>query len=85
MAKKTKKKKIKSDSSSASVYVKLGKRIRELRKERGYTSALKFAFDNDLSHVQMSRWEQGTNMNLDSLVKLSRALGVTVSDLLKDY
>jgi len=83
MAKKSKKKG-KPETKFSTQYTKLGKRIRELRKQRGYTSSLKFAFDNDLSHVQMARWEQGKNMNLDSLLRLAEAFKVSLADLVKD-
>lgn len=64
---------------------KLGKRIRDLRKERGYTSALKFAFDKGLSNVQMVRWEQGRNMTFETLLKLAQAFDITLAELLKDF
>jgi transcriptional regulator with XRE-family HTH domain len=64
--------------------VKLGKRIRELRKQRGYTSALKFAIDKGLSPVQMGRWELGKNIRFDTLCKLADAFGLTLSELFQD-
>ena len=65
--------------------VKLGKRIKAMRVERGYSSAMKFAYDNELSSVQMVRWEQGRNLTFETLVKLARAFKISVSELLKDF
>jgi hypothetical protein len=64
--------------------IRLGKRIRELRKQKGYTSALKFAIDKDLSPVQMGRWELGKNIRFDTLCKLADAFDISLSELLKD-
>jgi transcriptional regulator with XRE-family HTH domain len=66
------------------VQAKLGARIREMRKAKGYTSALKFAIDYEFSHVQMARWEQGANLRLDTLIRLADAFDVTLAELFKD-
>ena len=56
-----------------------------MRQERGYTSALKFAFDKGLSSVQMQRWEQGNNMSFESMLRLAEAFDISVVELLKDF
>lgn len=63
---------------------KLGVRIKELRKKQGYTSALDFALDTELSFTQVARWETGKNMTFDSLCRIADALQVSLSELLKD-
>jgi transcriptional regulator with XRE-family HTH domain len=79
------KKKVKKQPTDPSVMqIKLGKRIRQLRKEMGYTSALKFAIDKDISPVQMGRWELGKNIRFDTLCKLADAFDMSLSELLKD-
>ncbi len=83
MAKGSKKKRKQTRFSSE--VVQLGKRIRELRVSNGYSSALKFAFDNELSSVQMVRWEQGRNLTFETLLKLARAFNISISELLRDF
>ena len=79
------KKKVRTQADYRSEINKFGKRIRTLRVERGYTSALKFAYDNNLSSVQMVRWEQGRNLTFETLMKLADAFGISVSELLKGF
>jgi transcriptional regulator with XRE-family HTH domain len=79
------KKKVQAENNYSAAVKKLGKRIKALRMERGYSSAMKFAYDNDLSAVQMVRWEQGRNMTFETLLKLAEAFGITITDLLKDF
>lgn len=50
--------------------IKVGEKLRELRKEAGYKSYENFAFDNDLNRVQYGRMEKGANITLASLLKV---------------
>lgn len=83
---KTKTRKIKKGERSAGQYPdkvkKLGKRIKELRKEQGYVSALDFALEKDVSFTQMARWETGKNMTFESLCKLAESFGMPLSKFL---
>jgi transcriptional regulator with XRE-family HTH domain len=79
------KKKTRTELEYRSEITKLGKRIRALRVERGYTSAMKFAYDNELSSVQMVRWEQGRNITFETQMKLADAFGISVTELLKGF
>lgn len=65
--------------------VKLGKRIRQLRKDAGYTNFMTFAYDHGFNPTQIARWEQGSNIRFDSLCRLAKAFGITVSELLKGF
>ena len=64
--------------------IKLGKRIKELRKKQGYESALDFALDKDIYFSQLARWETGKNMTFESLCKLADAFEVSLADFLKE-
>jgi hypothetical protein len=81
MAKTTKKAK---PTNPKEVQVKLGAKIRQLRKAKGYTSALKFAIDYEFSHVQMARWEKGANLRLDTLIRLADAFDISLEELFKE-
>lgn len=59
----------------------LGKRIKELRVAKGYSSQETFAYDNGYTLSQYSRMERGLDMRFTSLVKVSKALGVTLKEL----
>lgn len=62
-----------------------GRRLRELRKERGLTQET-LAESADLSGNYISDLELGLKVpSLTILVRLSQALGVATSELLKDF
>jgi hypothetical protein len=50
--------------------IKVGDRLRVLRKKAGYKSYENFAFDNEINRVQYGRMEKGTNITLLSLLKV---------------
>jgi len=61
----------------------LGKRIRKLRSQRGWSQE-EFADICALNRSYMGRIERGElNLTLDSLQKLGKGLGLSVSALLK--
>lgn len=65
-------------------HVRLGARIRDLRKSRGLT-ATQLSSELGVSQPAISQWETGKEPpSRDSLTKLSRALGVSVSALLDE-
>ena len=62
-----------------------GRRLRELRKERGLTQE-ELAESADLSGNYISDLELGLKVpSLTILVRLSQALNVATSDLLRDF
>ena len=50
--------------------IKIGERLRDLRKKAKYKSYENFAFDNELNRVQYGRMEKGSNITLVSLLKV---------------
>jgi transcriptional regulator with XRE-family HTH domain len=54
----------------------LGKRIKQLRLEKGYTSQETFAYDNGYTLSYYSRLERGEDIRFSSLVRVSKSLGV---------
>jgi hypothetical protein len=50
--------------------IKVGERLRELRKKAGYKSYENFAFDKEINRVQYGRMEKGANITLASLLKV---------------
>lgn len=65
-------------------YIKLGERIRNIRKEKGLTQE-KLAEITDLSANHISHIERANTMvSLPTLVQIVNALNVTVDDVLCD-
>lgn len=73
------------DNKQKAMLEKLAGRITQFRKDRGYTSFEKFAYDHNFSRAQWGRYEKGQNLRFSSLVKVSEALRVPLEILLKDF
>lgn len=63
---------------------KLGERIKSLRLKRGYTNYENFAYDNDLPRAQFGRYENGQDLRYTSLVKVVKALGVSMEEFFSE-
>ena len=63
---------------------KLGERIKSLRLKREYTNYENFAYDNDLPRAQYGRYENGQDLRYTSLVKVIKALGVTMEEFFSE-
>ncbi len=48
----------------------LGERIKNLRKEAGYTSQETFAYDAEIPRALYGRYEKGSNLTITSLYKI---------------
>lgn len=59
---------------------KIAIRIRHLRKDAGYSSAEKFAFEMKISRTQYARYERGEDMRLSSLLNVLTAHGLTLEE-----
>lgn len=58
---------------------KIGEKLAELRKQKGYTSHETFAYDYEMSRVQYWRIEKGkTNLTLKSLMRLLEIHGISL-------
>jgi len=63
------------------LYIKLlAKRIRQLRKDAGYSNYENWAYDHDFPRAQFGRYEQGQDIRFTSIVKLAKAFGLTVEE-----
>ena len=59
---------------------KLAERLKHFRKEAGYTNYEQFAFDNELPRAQYGRYEKGEDLRFSSLLKVLKALNITLKD-----
>lgn len=66
------------------VLLKIGEKVRLLRKSNPeYINYEVFAFKNNINKVTLSKIEKGENHNIASLIKIIRALDITVEDFFK--
>lgn len=59
---------------------KLGKRIKQLRQEKGYTNYEHFAYEHGISRTQYGKYETGENLKFLTLVKILKGLDVSLQD-----
>ncbi len=64
---------------------RVGKRIKSVRVEKGYTNYEYFAYDNNISRTQYGRYEKGEDMRLSSLLKIVNGLGMTMEEFFKGF
>lgn len=64
---------------------KVAQKIKQLRKDKGYTSFQAFAFDNDINRVQYWRVEKGHNITLKTFFKILQIHNLTPEEFFKDF
>lgn len=62
----------------------LGERFKKLRKEKGYTNYEIFAFDNNIPRAQYGRYENGEDLRFSSLLKVLKALDMTLEEFFSE-
>ena len=70
--------------NSEATLKKLGERIKQLRKNKGYTSYEYFAYEHNISRAQVGRYEKGQDLRISSLVKLVNALEISLSEFFSE-
>lgn len=63
---------------------KLAQRIRQLRIKKGYSNYENFAFDHDIPRAQYGRYENGEDLRYSSLMKVIRALEVSIPEFFSE-
>lgn len=64
--------------------IRLGNRIKELRIKKGYTSYEYFAYEHNISRAQFGRYEKGEDLRYTSLLKVVRALDMTLEEFFSE-
>lgn len=59
-------------------------KIKQLRKEKGFTSYETFAFEHEINRVQYWRIEKGQNITLKTLIKILLIHKISLEDFFKD-
>jgi transcriptional regulator with XRE-family HTH domain len=64
--------------------IRLGARIRELRKEKGFDNFEHFAYEHGFSRAQFGRYEKGEDLRYSSLLRVVRALNMTMEEFFSE-
>ena len=62
---------------------KVAQKIKQLRKEKGYTSFQSFAFEHELNRVQYWRVEAGENITLKTLLRILAIHNLSLEEFFK--
>jgi transcriptional regulator with XRE-family HTH domain len=73
-----------SNSDIEDFYIKVGEKVKTLRKTKGYTSYETFALDFDFDRKQYWRIEKGMNITLKTLVKITNIHNISLSEFFQD-
>lgn len=63
---------------------KVGDRMKQLRVSKGYTSYETFAYEHDIPRAQYGRYENGEDLKYSSLLKVTKALGISIKDFFSE-
>jgi len=64
---------------------RIGKRMRQLRKEKGFSSAEKFSYLSELDRAQYGKYEVGKiDFRISSFVKILNALNISWVDFFSE-
>ncbi|MBK8368158.1 MAG: helix-turn-helix transcriptional regulator [Bacteroidetes bacterium] len=80
-----KKKTTKVSKEEIELLKNVGKRLKEYRKKAGYSNYEYFAYENDISRPQYGKYEAGANIQLNTLAKILKALGISLEEFFKGF
>ncbi|RLJ31165.1 helix-turn-helix transcriptional regulator [Chryseobacterium indologenes] len=66
------------------VLQKLGKRIKQIRIAKGYSSYEYFAYEHNISRAQYGRYEKGEDLRFSTLAKVIHAFGMTMDEFFSE-
>jgi transcriptional regulator with XRE-family HTH domain len=81
---KSKSKKAVKHRTDKELIEQLANRIKQLRKDRGYSSYEYFAYDHEISRTQFGRYEKGQNLRFTSLAKVAQAFDITLQEFFSE-
>lgn len=65
------------------ILMKIGDRLKQLRKAAGYSSYEYFAYENNISRPQYGKYEAGANIQLNTLIRILKHLNISLEDFFK--
>ena len=76
---------LKPETNEVKYLKKIGDRLKHFRKQAGYTNYEYFAYENDISRPQYGKYEAGANIQLNTLMKILKALNVSLEEFFKGF
>lgn len=64
---------------------KLGQKLQELRKAKGYRNYEQFAFEHNISRAQYGRYENGQDLRFSTLCKVLKALDISFEEFFEGF
>jgi transcriptional regulator with XRE-family HTH domain len=74
----------KYDPHIKDLFEKMGKRIKQLRKQKGYNNHETFAYEHGFARAQFGRYERGANLQFSTIVKVVEALDMTLAEFFSE-
>ncbi len=74
----------KSEKEIQAKIQEIASKLKQLRKDKGYTSYETFAFEHDLNRVQYWRVENGQNITLKTLLNILSIHNISIEDFFAD-
>jgi transcriptional regulator with XRE-family HTH domain len=62
---------------------KIGARLREVRRAKGYSNYEYFAYEFEMNKITIKNMEQGKNFEIATLLKMLEILGVSPEEFFK--
>jgi len=71
-------------TKNSEILKKFGKRIKELRIQKGFTSQMGFSYKARLDRTYIGGIERGErNVSLENIQKIAKTLGISLEELFK--
>lgn len=64
---------------------KIGERLKYYRKKAGYSNYEYFAYEHGFSRPQYGKYEAGANIQLNTLMKILKAMNVSLEEFFKGF
>ena len=64
--------------------LKIGNRIKSIRKEKGYSNYEHFAYETGINRVQYGRYERGEDLRMSSLIRVLDGFGMTLKEFFSE-
>ncbi len=66
--------------NNTKLFILIGRRLKELRKSKGYSSQETFAYDAEIPRALYGKYEKGSNLTIASLFRIIKFHGLTFED-----
>lgn len=73
------------EETEAEIFKRVGEKLKFYRKKAGYTNYEYFAYDHDFSRPQYGKYEAGANIQLNTLMKILKAMDVTLEEFFTGF